>query len=268
MQYKVPAFGWSSTKEHIGIWFINPSIEYLSGGASKQELVCHFDGNNNPDPIILDYWARHALPGAGATWFIAAGEKWSKVIGPIYVYCNALANSRIASQADLEKLSATSGDPVVPPAWKENATALWRDALEQAKQEKARWPYDWVRGVDYPHKDERGTVAGQLVLKDPQAATSRLPNLTVGLARAPIHTAGGGIGGGGGRGKRGRPPGRGAEPQGDGGISARREILPILERRQRGRQIHDCKRPSGIVYAPCLCRRRAGREFCKDRHHR
>ncbi len=187
VQYKVPAFGWSCTKDHIGIWFINPSIEFLSGGASKQELVCHFDGNNNPDPIILDYW-RGTHYGGGATCSIAAGEKWSKVIGPIFVYCNALANPRIASQADLERLLATAGDPVVPPAWKDNATALWRDALQQAKQEKARWPYDWVRGVDYPHKEERGTVTGQLVLNDPQAATSRLPNLTVGLAN-PDYTA-------------------------------------------------------------------------------
>ena len=35
---------------------------------------------------------------------------------------------------------------------------------------KAAWPYNWVEGVDYPHKDGRGTVTGQLVLDDPQAA--------------------------------------------------------------------------------------------------
>jgi rhamnogalacturonan endolyase len=199
VQYKVPAFGWSCTKEHIGIWFINPSIEYLSGGASKQELVCHFDGNNNPDPIILDYW-RGTHYGGGATCAIAAGEKWSKVIGPIFVYCNTLANAKTAAQADLDTLAATAGDPVVPPAWKENALALWHDALDQARQEKARWPYDWVRGVDYPHKEERGTVSGQLVLDDPQAATKRLPNLTVGLANPDYSTvwrgrrgAGGGV---------------------------------------------------------------------------
>ncbi len=51
-------------------------------------------------------------------------------------------------------------------------------------REKARWPYDWVDGVDYPHKAQRGAVTGQIMLDDPQAATSRLPNLTVGLAHA------------------------------------------------------------------------------------
>lgn len=180
VQYKVPAFGWSSTRKHIGIWFINPTIEYLSGGASKQELVCHFDANNDPDPIILDYWRSTHFGGAQCN--IAAGEDWSKVIGPIFVYVNSLSRFQTPSTNDLKTLAATAGNPTVPAAWKNNATALWQDALRQAKVEKARWPYDWVNGVDYPHKDERGTVTGRLVLDDPQAKTAKLPNLTVGLA--------------------------------------------------------------------------------------
>jgi len=194
VQYKIPAFGWSSTKKHIGVWFINPSIEYLSGGASKQELVCHFDGNANPDPIILDYW-RGTHYGGGASCNMSAGEEWSKVIGPIFVYCNALENPDAPSPADVAALEASAGNPIVPPAWKNNALALWQDALEQAKREKALWPYDWVNGVDYPHKDARGTVVGQIVLNDPQAASTRLTNLTVGLAHADY--AGGGRYGGG-----------------------------------------------------------------------
>jgi rhamnogalacturonan endolyase len=82
VQYKIPAYGWSSTKEHVGIWFINPTIEFLSGGASKQELVCHYHDNANPDPVILDYW-RGTHYGGGASCNMAAGEEWSKVIGPI-----------------------------------------------------------------------------------------------------------------------------------------------------------------------------------------
>ena len=182
VQYKVPAYGWSSTSQHLGIWFINPTIEYLSGGATKQELVCHFGDNDNPDPIILDYWRGTHFGGAQCS--IAAGENWSKVIGPIFVYVNSLSRFDTPSKDDLETLTNTAGNPIVPPAWKDNATALWQDALRQAKTEKAQWPYDWVNGVDYPHKDERGTVTGQLVLDDPQAASSRLPHLTVGLAHA------------------------------------------------------------------------------------
>ena len=187
VQYKIPAYGWSSTKNHIGVWFINPTTEYLSGGASKLELVCHYDANDDPDPIILDYWcAGHYGGGAGCN--IPAGENWNKVIGPIFVYCNTVAEPEVPSQADLDTLAATAGNPTVPPAWKDNATALFHDALAQAKKEEAAWPYDWVNELDYPHKEGRGTVVGQLVLKDPQAASAKLPNLTVGLAH-PEYTS-------------------------------------------------------------------------------
>jgi rhamnogalacturonan endolyase len=192
VQYKIPAYGWSSTKDHIGVWFINPTTEYLSGGASKLELVCHFDADNNPDPIILDYWcAGHYAGGAGCN--IPAGEAWNKVIGPIYVYCNTLADPKEPSQADMDTLNATAGNPTVPAVWHDNAIALWQDALAQAKTEKAQWPYDWVNGVDYPHKDQRGNVTGQLVLTDPQAATTKLPHLTVGLAHPDYTSSAGGF---------------------------------------------------------------------------
>ena len=187
VQYKVPAYGWSSTKDRVGIWFINPTTEYLSGGASKQELVCHFGDNANPDPIILNYW-RGTHYNGGATCYVAAGEKWSKVIGPIFIYVNSLESFRTPSRHDLDTLAATAGNPTVPPAWKDNATALWQDALKQARREAAKWPYEWVSGVDYPHKNERGGVTGRLVLNDPQAATTKLPHLIVGLA----HPDGGG----------------------------------------------------------------------------
>jgi len=181
VQYKIPAYGWSSTKDHIGVWFINPTTEYLSGGASKLELVCHFDADDNPDPIILDYWcAGHYAGGAGCS--IPDGEAWNKVIGPIFVYVNSLSDPQTPSATDLATLEATAGNPTVPPAWQNNANALFQNALAQAKIQKALWPYDWVNGVDYPHKDQRGNVSGQIVLNDPQAATTKLPHLTVGLA--------------------------------------------------------------------------------------
>jgi rhamnogalacturonan endolyase len=195
VQYKIPAYGWSSTKDHIGVWFINPTIEYLGGGASKQELVCHYHDNDNPDPIILDYW-RGTHYGGGASCNMEAGEEWSKVIGPIFVYCNALSNAETATQADLDTLAATAGNPTLPAAWKHNATVLWQDALSQAKKEKAEWPYDWVNGVDYPHREQRGTVIGQIALTDPQAATTDLPHLTVGLAHPDYVRGSGGARGG------------------------------------------------------------------------
>ena len=187
VQYRTPAYGWSSTKDHIGIWFINPTIEYLSGGPTKYELDAHFGDNADPDPIILDYWEGGHYD-TGARTNLAAGETWTKVIGPIFVYVNALDKPKATSQAELDTLAATSGsgEPTAPASWRENANALWQDALAQAKKEAAQWPYAWVNGVDYPHLDQRGTVTGQIVLNDPlapksQAAPFGWRRLTVGL---------------------------------------------------------------------------------------
>ncbi|MEO8735489.1 MAG: polysaccharide lyase family protein [Edaphobacter sp.] len=183
VEYKTPAYGWSSTKEHIGIWFINPTVEYLSGGPTKNELDAHYGDNADPDPIILDYWeGGHYDTGARA--YVAEGTYWTKVVGPIFVYVNSLEKAKPISQSELATLAATEGNPTVPTSWHENATALWQDALRQAKKETAKWPYSWVNGVDYPHEEQRGTVSGQIVLDDPLApktGSSRMRHLMVGL---------------------------------------------------------------------------------------
>jgi rhamnogalacturonan endolyase len=72
--------------------------------------------------------------------------------------------------------------------------------------------------VDYPHKDGRGTVTGQLVLDDPQAKTTKLPHLTVGLAH-PDYAAGSGRGGPRGGGTNAFAGGRGGVGQGGGGTN-------------------------------------------------
>src|SRR5579871_5735001 len=51
-QFRIPAFGWSSTKDHVGLYFINPSIEFLSGGATKYELTGHLDNNPGGSPTL------------------------------------------------------------------------------------------------------------------------------------------------------------------------------------------------------------------------
>lgn len=152
VQFDIPAFGWSSTKHHIGLYLINPSMEYLSSGPLHVELTGHLDDNEGGDPTILDYW--RGTHYGGSILPLVEGETWSKVVGPIFVYVNSAA------------------DP----------NAMFADALAQSKREAAKWPYDWVNGVDYPHKSARATVTGQLALVDPQAAATTLPNLLVGLA--------------------------------------------------------------------------------------
>jgi rhamnogalacturonan endolyase len=182
MQGYTKAYGWSSTKNHVGMWFINPTIEYLSGGPTRLDLDAHFGDNGNPEPIILDYW--HSGHYSGATVPIAAGEEWNRVVGPIFVYANSLDKPKPVTQAELDTLAATAGNPTVPASWTANANALWQDALAQAKKENAKWPYEWVKGVDYTPLAQRGNVTGQISLVDPLApkgSSKKLPNLMVGL---------------------------------------------------------------------------------------
>ena len=101
--YKLPAYGWSSTKNHVGIWFINPSNEYLGGGPTRIDLVCHMGAT------MLDYWTSGHYAG-GAECNVPAGQVWNKVVGPIFVYCNSLQNPETPSQAELDTLAATAGE--------------------------------------------------------------------------------------------------------------------------------------------------------------
>ncbi len=166
-QFDTLAWGWSSTKKQIGFWFINPTVEYLSGGPTKNELSAHRDATFTNSlsapapPCLLNYW-RSSHYG-GSSLVVAQGEHWNKVVGPFLIYCN-------------------SG---------ESPDAMWKDALDRSSRETKAWPYNWPAGIDYPHKSERATVNGQLILNDPQAQTTRLPNLLVGLTW-PDYTVRGG----------------------------------------------------------------------------
>ncbi|HEX4350447.1 MAG TPA: polysaccharide lyase family protein [Verrucomicrobiae bacterium] len=186
-QFDVRAWGWSSSKQHVGIWLVNPSVEYLSGGPTKFELSSHRDATFNTNaldapapPTLLNYWRGSHYGGSICN--IAATDAWTKVIGPFLIYCNAA----------------------------DGHDALWHDALAQADKEAKAWPFDWVSGVDYPHKNERATVSGRIVLNDPQAPGLKMKNLLVGLsapdyapAIIPRNFRGGGRGGPGGFGLAG-----------------------------------------------------------------
>ena len=177
-QFDVRAWGWSSSDQHVGIWLVNPSVEYLSGGPTKFELSSHRDATFNTNalnapapPTLLNYWRGSHYGGSICN--IAATDAWTKVIGPFLIYCN------LGPDHD----------------------AMWQDALVQAGKESRAWPYDWVAGVDYPHQDQRATVTGKIVLNDPQAPGLKMKNLLVGLtapdyAPAVIPRGRGAFGGG------------------------------------------------------------------------
>ena len=177
-QFDVRAWGWSSSSNHVGVWLVNPSVEYLSGGPTKYELSAHRDATFNTNaldapapPTLLNYWRGSHYGGSICN--IAATDAWTKVIGPFLIYCNS------------------GGDH----------DALWKNALAQEDKESAKWPFDWVNGVDYPHKNERAKVTGKIILNDPQAPGLKMKNLLVGLtvpnyAPATIPRGRGGFGGG------------------------------------------------------------------------
>ncbi|HSU69555.1 MAG TPA: polysaccharide lyase family protein, partial [Tepidisphaeraceae bacterium] len=113
---------------------------------------------------LLNYWRGSHYGGSSCD--IAQGEQWTKVVGPFVIYCN------------------TGPSP----------DAMWKDALSRSDTETKAWPYAWVDGIDYPHKEQRGTVSGQIVLNDPQAPEEKMSNLLVGLT-APDYSVPGRRGG-------------------------------------------------------------------------
>jgi hypothetical protein len=200
-QFDVRAWGWSSTTNRVGIWVVNPSVEYLSGGPTKFELSSHRDATFNTNalnapapPTLLNYWRGSHYGGSICN--IAATDAWTKVIGPFMIYCN-------------------SG---------KSHNAMWKNALAKVTTESAKWSYDWVNGVDYPHKNERATVSGKIFIDDPQGL-GLMKNLLVGLtavdyapASIPRGPRGGGSGGGGRGGRGGGRFGGGGGGGGGGGF--------------------------------------------------
>ncbi|MCC8088659.1 MAG: hypothetical protein LIO79_05270 [Rikenellaceae bacterium] len=84
LQYPNPAFGWSSTTDNVGLFFINPSMEYMSGGPTKVEFMGHRDTNTEAAPCVLNYWRSSHYGGADLS--VAEGEHWGKVVGPFMIY--------------------------------------------------------------------------------------------------------------------------------------------------------------------------------------
>ncbi|HWB32530.1 MAG TPA: polysaccharide lyase family protein [Acidobacteriaceae bacterium] len=156
-QFKIPAFGWASSTQKVGLYIINPSFEYLSSGPFHFELTGHIDDGDGGDPTLLDYW--RGTHYGGSILNFSAGEFWTKTVGPIFVYV------------------PTGDDP----------QGLYTDAKREAKIQQARWPFTFVksypdRTADYPQAAERATVTGHMKVVDPQYTSAKFTNLVVGLS--------------------------------------------------------------------------------------
>jgi rhamnogalacturonan endolyase len=154
---QTPAWGWSSTKQKVGLFVVNPSIEYLGGSAVSLDYGGHIDVKPSlpADPTLLFIW--HSPHYGGRPIQVKADESWRKIVGPFLLYCNR------------------EGSP----------ETLWQDALARADREKKAWPYSWAEAPGYEHASERGAVTGKLVVTDPQAPRSTAAGAWVGLAHAP-----------------------------------------------------------------------------------
>jgi rhamnogalacturonan endolyase len=154
---QTPAWGWSSTRQRIGIFIVNPSIEYINGSAVRVDYGGHLDVKPSlpADPTLLFSW--HSLHYGGRKIPIKTGEYWKKIVGPFLIYCNAAASPE----------------------------AMWKDALVRAAQEQKAWPYAWAEASGYEHAEQRGSASGRLIVKDPQAAAANAAGAWVGLAAPP-----------------------------------------------------------------------------------
>ena len=138
------------------------------------EFLCHRDTTTVQAPCVLNYWRSSHYGGAVVD--VVQGESWTKVVGPFMLYVN---------EAAADAAGGASGEE----AQKNIAMSLWKDARAQAVVQAGKWPYGWVNGVDYPHKDERSTVSGQFDLHDAlmPGGARFMGRLMVGMTAAGSH---------------------------------------------------------------------------------
>jgi rhamnogalacturonan endolyase len=112
----------------VGLWIVWPSTEFLNGGPIRQDLTVHED-----NVLLAMFQGGHF--GAGSI-DVKQDENWAKLFGPVFVYVNR--------------------GPEIE--------SMWDDAKKRAANERAPWPYTWLKCDEYPL--QRGTVSGRVALSD------------------------------------------------------------------------------------------------------
>jgi len=159
-------WGWSSVSDaafgvsgqNLGIWHIVASSEFYNGGPLKPEL--------NDAPMVNMINGGHYYFGNDSGF--AAGESWTRVSGPYFIYVNNVTN--------------TLTDPV------QTSQALYADAKAQATAEATAWPYSWMNNANYAPASQRGTVTGQILINDTYNLNASASNLWVGAVQQPAVT--------------------------------------------------------------------------------
>jgi fibronectin type 3 domain-containing protein len=157
-------WGWCSVGtggKNVGIWNISATAEYYNGGPMKRELMEHIGTT-----ILNMLNGGHYGGGHDGSW--NAGEVWTKVYGPYFIYCNNVTNTL----TDMTQAS----------------TALRNDALAQAAAEQTAWPYSWFGNASYVPAAGRGTIIGQITIADSGNPNASAANLYVGAIIQPLTT--------------------------------------------------------------------------------
>uniref|UniRef100_A0A1S3Y8U3 Rhamnogalacturonan lyase domain-containing protein n=2 Tax=Nicotiana TaxID=4085 RepID=A0A1S3Y8U3_TOBAC len=129
-------YGWVSANPPVGFWMIIPSNEFRTGGPFRQDITTHVG------PTVLSVFVSTHYAGEDLAIKFQQGEPWKKVIGPVFVYLNSDGSAK--------------GNPSI----------LWDDAKKRMNQEVANWPYEFPVSKDYIKSNQRGTVRGQILVKD------------------------------------------------------------------------------------------------------
>ena len=137
--------------DHVGLWMITPSVEWLNGGPMRQDLTVHA---TNTTPIALRHF--HGNHFGGVSVYMNNGQ--SKYYGPHLIYAN-YSNASSVATAHSEMVA---------------------DAKPRAAVEQSAWPYNWLRDESIK---KRGTVIGQITLSAEDAAYFKTTKLQVILAQ-------------------------------------------------------------------------------------
>lgn len=157
---EMQAFGWSSTKKNLGVYVVNPSIEYMNGGPVGLDYGGHIDVKAAlpADPTMLFIW--HSPHYGGRAIEVGANERWKKIIGPFLIYCTKGTSPQV----------------------------MWQNALSRLEKDKKAFPFNWAVAPGFEHSKERGSASGKIIIKDPQDIKATTAGAWVGLAHAPYES--------------------------------------------------------------------------------
>jgi hypothetical protein len=152
--WDTPLWGHASDVNNIGSWCVNTSCEYYNEGPMYHEL--------NAAAGIIHQCMNGVHYGAGGI-IADTLTSWTKVFGPYLLLIT----------------DKSTGD------------SNWLAAKQRQEQEKALWPYSWVKDtVAYPKANARGTVSGKYVIADVLKPNQTAANAWIGVTNLDDGAAG------------------------------------------------------------------------------